>query len=1284
MVKSFLSNKQINRNSLQERYKNYYKDSKIKGDIFELLDLLYNSKNDDPFSLLIEGAPGMGKSYICKEIAYQWAVGNFSKPNMLFYLCLHDKKANTICTLKKFLEFVYPGGGPKILAKYLSDNKGMKVMVIIDGYDKFSVELKNKNSLEFINKLIQRTIPDLQKCDMIITSSRTVSRIDFKECTRIELIGFNEDFKQQYIQSAFDKDGKGMKDLMEYLSVHPTLNSLCYIPLYLAIVVFQFKKSRSMYNVALPSCRTEAINRLVCIMIMQVNIPDKNIADLFNELSKEKRVILAELSKIAYCVMKQNMVVFTIKKLEGMFPCISKMQNILMYGFGFLNGLDHFEPSGIDSVYFSFLHYSLQDYLAAFYVSIMPEDKQKQVWNDTCWKKMYLNCWAYYCKLKIPFNALKSSLPKKPGTSDLSCTILNSKVKCLYLVYCLMELPIDDIYQQVKSMVIKDNSNLDLGSCHLTKENLDIFALFLSRFPLSQWNSITLSSCLIDDNKCEALLCALTDLQRNLPKINVLDVAHNQILHADDILNISAVLNVSVLNLSFNKIEDEKITNALISPTHVLSSKLPHCNLWLISSNQTCFVYAVKQEDILKKFWSNCTFSKFYIIRSLLNNTAGQNLLKSLKLQSCLHSIFLFDTKISDTDARELVSFLATETHTNCVSIFEKSLSEQIAFDMYTNITNYRRISNVLLISNEAIRANSATHQQILQALVYNPSISYVQLNHCYLTHEIMKKIALILNESFIDWRLLDLSGCELDDSALTALCNILENSVKINMIKLVGNQLSSASLLAILAETINISDNQFSNHLQIAMTISQNLVKQSSLALTTDSDFIKFCFNLNLNAVRCDNLNQLFISNCTISGLLIQTTESNISLSFLHLSNITYNGEPFYKSTEFLNNCKIAISICEDHLPNDVVSNLTRIFDSDGSISRIVSTNDVIMAHNCSYNVLKWHLTQVDSVKVLNLAYIRNCLLQDEPSDSNIIKEYFHGKYRVNDLVLCNNILNHKKIIEIVTEPKFLNKIFISELQTKLVSTYIAKQLPSSCSTMIVGKTMVAGNWGTSDQISRAVNLMSSSIVVLLLKNCSFTVEQCRAFCAVIATCKNLEVFTFYDCGISDVWTEELVKALKETHKLTSLYVSNSMVYFRSSESLASALATVIQNNTYLKTLGINFNNLKSSACCLILQAISQITSLKQFEFHNGQLNTEEGIGKLKNALASNTLLEIIDLGDNNLQTTGMIKIAECLQTVHHLKVLKLNGNLISEEAADDIAKIITSNKGLEKLLFL
>ena len=51
--------------------------SKVTQDVSEILAPLQN--DSDPKFILIEGAPGLGKSFLLKEIAYKWSQGYLLK-----------------------------------------------------------------------------------------------------------------------------------------------------------------------------------------------------------------------------------------------------------------------------------------------------------------------------------------------------------------------------------------------------------------------------------------------------------------------------------------------------------------------------------------------------------------------------------------------------------------------------------------------------------------------------------------------------------------------------------------------------------------------------------------------------------------------------------------------------------------------------------------------------------------------------------------------------------------------------------------------------------------------------------------------------------------------------------------------------------------------------------------------------------------------------------------------------------------------------------------------------
>ena len=71
--------------------------------------------------------------------------------------------------------------------------------------------------------------------------------------------------------------------------------------------------------------------------------------------------------------------------------------------------------------------------------------------------------------------------------------------------------------------------------------------------------------------------------------------------------------------------------------------------------------------------------------------------------------------------------------------------------------------------------------------------------------------------------------------------------------------------------------------------------------------------------------------------------------------------------------------------------------------------------------------------------------------------------------------------------------------------------------------------------------------------------------------------------------------------------------------------------------------------------------------------------------ALTCNTQLQELDIGINNLETQGTIKIAKALQEISSLQKLYINNNYITARlsASDDITAICSSNPELQEFDF-
>ena len=227
------------------------------------------------YFLLIEGAPGIGKTVLCKEIAYQWAEKKLLKfKKLVFLLFLQDPTIKQLMSLESLIQYFFES--TKIasdLSEYFFHTKGKGLVFIFDGYDEMSEEDRN-NSL--VAKIISRNV--LPECDLVITSRPSASLClrDVADC-RVEVLGFTEEDRLDYIQHALKGSTDKIEALQFYLQSNSTINALCYVPLNMTILLCLFEEVECLSHstldldnkedIELPNTQTEMYEKFILMTI---------------------------------------------------------------------------------------------------------------------------------------------------------------------------------------------------------------------------------------------------------------------------------------------------------------------------------------------------------------------------------------------------------------------------------------------------------------------------------------------------------------------------------------------------------------------------------------------------------------------------------------------------------------------------------------------------------------------------------------------------------------------------------------------------------------------------------------------------------------------------------------------------------------------------------------------------------------------------------------------------------------------------------------------------------
>ena len=169
-----------------------------------------------PYMILIEGAPGIGKTILSKEIAFQWAHKIIlNNKRLLFLLFLRDPQIKNIISVKSFVNhYCQSDSLTNKITEWLIETHGEYLTIILDGYDEMC---ENNKNCFIVDGIIGRQ--KLPKCGIIITSrpAATAHLHDVVSC-RAEVLGFTEEDRQNFIHNALVDQTDKIEELGHFLT----------------------------------------------------------------------------------------------------------------------------------------------------------------------------------------------------------------------------------------------------------------------------------------------------------------------------------------------------------------------------------------------------------------------------------------------------------------------------------------------------------------------------------------------------------------------------------------------------------------------------------------------------------------------------------------------------------------------------------------------------------------------------------------------------------------------------------------------------------------------------------------------------------------------------------------------------------------------------------------------------------------------------------------------------------------------------------------------------------
>ena len=374
--------------------------------IEQLLDTKPGGKQE---CVLVEGAPGVGKTTLSWEVCKRWAAGNlFKQYSVLLLLRLRDERVQNAVALRDLV--LYPHEEElEGITQYLKSTNGTHTLILLEGLDELPQDLLTQPSI-FTRLLAGDVLPD---ATILVTSRPSATAQLWKKwkqrITRhVEILGFTEDNITAYVASILDP--QQLPAFNTYLCTAPSIRQLMYIPLHSGIIV-ELYRMRKHSDKPLPTNKTALYKALVDTILTRhlanhTTYKDKDIdIDRFTDLPDDIYHTFTSITKLAYESVSRQQLIF-------------KDHNKPVQHLGLMDVVAELFPNRRNVIYsFNFLHLSIQEYLGAVYVSLMDTSTQEQLLGNMCSKK-YLQNMAMFVAGITKFKDMNQELVKRALQSE--------------------------------------------------------------------------------------------------------------------------------------------------------------------------------------------------------------------------------------------------------------------------------------------------------------------------------------------------------------------------------------------------------------------------------------------------------------------------------------------------------------------------------------------------------------------------------------------------------------------------------------------------------------------------------------------------------------------------------------------------------------------------------------------------------------------------------------------------------------------------------------------------
>ena len=697
--------------------------------------------------VLIEGAPGVGKTTFSEQYCYNWSRGKcLNDHTLLLLLPLRDSKIKSVKTVSKLFQRPYL---KQDIAQEVENSQGEGIAIWLEAWDELEESMREESSI-FLDLVHGRVLP---KATIIVTGRpwATMKIRDNSDITVDQHIEIVSTPKIQFSRVLEEKKLKteNLKKFKDYVNSNPSVKAAMHTPVTADIVTEVFQWSQDTESRP-PITMTKLYNAYTCKLLMQHlsrrmedhkqshNI--RSLEDVPPDLKKELQAIC----KLAWEGIVERRLTFTSNALSvGTLGLMQEVKEL---------------HSGEDiQLSYHFIHLTLQEFLSAYHICQLPLEKQQQIIQEHM-EVSHLNTVVKFYFGLCKHNDLPSSKVISPSKSSPSS--YQWLFECEYDAEQISKVLCSGDHEPVSVRSSYEWSPLDyycLGYCishsqcqwkldfssaSMGDEGVEMFCNGILSNRQVTWNGKILRVNFNDNDVTEKGIKSLVQVPPTiLQKINKLYLGINKLNeNALDVFSkiIPELTSLQVLSLSRNSIGDRGAVKLIRT---LCDSKTPLRHLYLNSTDvsENCCTFLVN-------LLSSTDLKKLDISKNNLSSSSVAFTMNGIQQRNTIETLEISASNFSKENCTSLASVLQQPMcQLKWLDIENCQIKSDGAIQLAAGLTNNKSLENIYL-SDNPIGEDGAV--ALGEAITNNVVLKILYMCNCEITSKGFAKLASSLSKN--------------------------------------------------------------------------------------------------------------------------------------------------------------------------------------------------------------------------------------------------------------------------------------------------------------------------------------------------------------------------------------------------------------------------------------------------------------------------------------------------------------------------------------------------------